>query len=210
MKNLFLLGVNCKSGSSRVFTKEFFMRAAFQVAILLLGMLAPLSPTAARAEAVVGEAAPRFIAATLDGKSFDLSALKGKVVVVAFWATWAPACRDELFALEAVWRKYHGQGLEVLAISVDRPRARRDVDEVMRTFSFPAAMLDAVTKNDLVALDTVPVTYVIGKVGKVEKIFSPPSQPLTETTLGDDVKALLDAKVENPAGDSKEKPDDKT
>ena len=105
-------------------------------------------------------------------------------------------------ALEAVWRQNHGKGLEVLAINVDRPRARGDVNEVMHYFSFPAAMLGALTKNDFGMPAELPLTYVIDKEGVVENILTPDMQPLTEMGLGEGVKSLLAAKSE-PKADAK-------
>ena len=73
----------------------------------------------------------------------------------------------------------------------------------------PAAVLSAVTKNDLVTVTSVPVTYVIGKDGKVENILTPEVLPLTEVGLGDEVKALLDAKTEtksDPKPEAKPEP----
>ena len=162
-----------------------------------MGFCAFLFAQPAGAEAVIGQPAPAFVATTLDGKTVDVAALKGKVVILHFWATWCAPCREEMPALEVVWRHYHGQGLEVLAVSADRPRARDAVDQVMRYFSFPAAMMGAITKNDFLTLNSVPVTYVVGKGGTVEAILTPDIAPLTEQGLGVEIKALLDAKTES-------------
>jgi len=171
-------------------------------ALTLFSMLPAFADDDAPKGAVVGQAAPALVTATLDGKNFDLTTLKGKVVVVHFWATWCAPCREEMPALEAVWRHYHGKGLEVLAISADRPRARGDVDQVMHVFTFPAALLSTLTKNDFGNPSMIPVTYVIDKTGNVEKILTPDISPVTEQSLGDDVKNLLDAKVD-VKGDAK-------
>ena len=188
----------CKEESKMRMKSLVFSSALLICALLFAGQ--------ARADAEIGDAAPAFVASTLDGKKFDLSALKGKVVLITFWVTWCTACQYELPSLEAVWRKYRTQGFEVLAVSVDPPRGRKHVNEVMKFFSFPAGMMHEITKNDLVTLKSVPLTYVIDKNGKVENILQPPASPLTEEGLGDEVKALLEAKQEAKIDD---KPDAK-
>jgi hypothetical protein len=50
--------------------------------------------------------------------------------------------------LDAFYRRYHGQGLEMIGLSADRPHDRSDVSKVMQSFSYPAAMLDDAKVND--------------------------------------------------------------
>jgi peroxiredoxin len=190
------------------------MRAIFTKLVILAGFCAFILSGQARAEAVIGQPAPVLTATMLDGKKFDLAALKGKIIVVHFWATWCAPCREEMPALEAVWREYRGKGMEVLAISGDRPRARGDVDQVMHYFSFPAALFSDLGKNDFGTPPTVPVTYVIDKEGVVHDIITPDVQPLTQAALGGIVKSLLDAKPEvkpevKPEAKDDAKPDEK-
>ena len=77
----------------------------------------------------VGQPAPSLVVQELDGQTFDLSAVRGKVVVVSFWATWCPPCRAEMPVLDAFYRRYHGQGLEMIGLSADRPHDRSDVHQ---------------------------------------------------------------------------------
>ena len=176
--------------------------------LIVMTVMAAFASLAARAEAVVGQPAPALVASTRDSKAFDLAALKGKVVIIHYWATWCAPCREEMPVLEAIWRTYHGKGMEMLAISADRPRAQADVDMVAHSFSFPIAMLNAISKNDFGNPTQLPMTYIIDKDGKVVSLLTPDTEILTEAGLSTTVKNLLDAK---PA-DTKQadpKPDDK-
>jgi cytochrome c biogenesis protein CcmG/thiol:disulfide interchange protein DsbE len=178
--------------------------------ILLLSLFAAclFAAAPARADMDAGQPAPALLGPTLDGKTFDLSAIKGKVTVVYFWATYAAACRYELPTIEAIWRKYHSAGMELIAVAGDLPRAKAEVKQVMGYFSFPAAMLGALTKNEFGNPTTLPIAYVIDKQGVIQAVFTPQTMPLTESALGGTVKMLLDAKVEAPKPEPEKKPEE--
>lgn len=82
--------------------------------------------TAAQVAARVNFAAPDFSAATLDGRTVALRDLRGKTVLVNFWATWCPPCRAEMPTIQSVYAA-HPDGLTVLAIDeVEAPGVVRD------------------------------------------------------------------------------------
>ena len=64
----------------------------------------------------------KFVA--VDGKPMDLTAMRGKVVLIDFWATWCPDCRLEASDVVSLYQKYHGQGFEIVGISLDKDKGK--------------------------------------------------------------------------------------
>jgi cytochrome c biogenesis protein CcmG, thiol:disulfide interchange protein DsbE len=139
----------------------------------------------------IGQAAPALVVEELNGHTFDLAAERGKVTIVNFWATWCPPCRKEMPALDAFFKRYHSQGLEMIGLSADRPRDRSEVAKVMQSFSYPAAMLRDAKSDGFDEPTALPVTYVVDKNGIVRAKLLPDDKPLTEQTLAAVVIPLL-------------------
>jgi len=87
----------------------------------ILGLLAFAVPAMAIER---GDSAPRFSAKTLDGERLTSDSLKGKVVLIQFWATWCPYCKKDEPALDAVTREFQKDGLVVLAVDMGEPRRK--------------------------------------------------------------------------------------
>jgi len=143
----------------------------------------------------VGQPAPPLTATQLDGHSFDLSGLRGRVVIVNFWATWCVPCRAEMPALDAFYRHYHDQGLDMIGISADRPRDRSAVVRMMQPLAYPAAMLRDATVNGFGAPEALPETFVIDQAGVVRAMFRPDQVGVTEQSLAAAVVPLLPRKT---------------
>ena len=156
----------------------------------VLGLLAGFSPVVCAATAV-GEAAPELIAPQLGGGTFDLSTMHGKVVIVNFWATWCPPCREEMPTLNTFYQHHHAEGLEMIGLSTDRSHDESEVRKVMQSFTYPAAMLEDAKSNGFGPPSALPVTYVIDSSGTVRAKLTPETNPLTEKMLDDVVVPLL-------------------
>jgi cytochrome c biogenesis protein CcmG, thiol:disulfide interchange protein DsbE len=154
---------------------------------------AGFSPLACAATAI-GQPAPSLVVQELDGQTFDLGAVRGKVAIVSFWATWCPPCRAEMPVLDAFYRRYHGQGLEMIGLSADRPHDRSDVSKVMQSFSYPAAMLDDAKVNDFGTPGALPMTVVIDGQGMIRAQLTPDQTAVTEKSLSAAVLPLLQQK----------------
>jgi thiol-disulfide isomerase/thioredoxin len=73
-----------------------------------------------------GKPFPDFSERDLDGKPISVGALKGKVVMVDFWATWCGPCRGELPNVIATYKKHHAEGFEIIGVSLDEDRSALD------------------------------------------------------------------------------------
>jgi len=126
-----------------------------------------LTTVGVRAAVGVGDNAPALDIRLLDGKSMNLAALKKRPVLVSIWATWCPPCTKEMVDLQKLYERYHGQGLEVVAISLDTDRAQVDDFLKARGITYPVAM--SVPRHNEVFGPMLfpPRLYLIGPDGKV-------------------------------------------
>ena len=115
----------------------------------------------------IGQTAPALVVTALDGQTFDLAQLKGKVVLVNYWATWCAPCRKEMPKLDAFYRRNHDRGLEIVGISIDFDRDLEKARRVARTVSYPTALAKAIHDNGFGIPKGVPITWIIDRDGKV-------------------------------------------
>ncbi len=122
--------------------------------------------------------APDFTLDTIDGKEITLSGLKGKVVLLDFWATWCGPCKQSVPELVRIQKKYGDKGLTVLGVSVDT--AARTDDEQLKKFIRKFGINYPVMRDDGVASSAyfgdsefgIPVMQVINRDGKIVKVIN--------------------------------------
>jgi cytochrome c biogenesis protein CcmG/thiol:disulfide interchange protein DsbE len=145
---------------------------------------------AAGAAATVGAPAPPLIVTQLDGHEFDLARERGKVVIVNYWASWCSPCRAEMPVLDKFYQRYRGQGLVLLGLSVDDVHDRAAVADIMRKFTYPAALAAGAKNNGFGPALAVPMTFVIDATGVVRaRLVS--GRAVTEQSLAQLVVPLL-------------------
>ena len=128
---------------------------------------------------------PRLVVTDVKSESFDLNKKKGKWVLIHFFATWCPGCKTELPMMAKVVEKYRSKGLEIIALSPEKSRAKSQVKQFMEPFKIPSALIADAQVNDFGTGAALPTTYVIDAQGKVKKIFLPTEQGLTQKELED-------------------------
>lgn len=112
-------------------------------------------------------AAPDFSIEDIDGVVHTLSAYRGKVVILNFWATWCPPCREEMPSMERAWQKLRQEDVVMLAINVGE-----DEDSVFEfTASYPVEFPLLLDRESAVIgnwpVRGLPTTFVIDPQGKI-------------------------------------------
>ncbi|MGA2004359.1 MAG: TlpA disulfide reductase family protein [Terriglobales bacterium] len=102
----------------------------------------------------------------LTGKTWTFSGLRGKVVVVNFWATWCPPCRKEMPDLESLYERFAQQGLVILGIS-DEEAAKVEPFIAQRKVTFPVLLDPGRKVNEMFVVEGIPKTFVYDRDGKL-------------------------------------------
>ncbi|MBI4430034.1 MAG: TlpA family protein disulfide reductase [Ignavibacteriales bacterium] len=112
------------------------------------------------------EKAPNFSLKLSNGKSLTLSKLKGKVVLLNFWATWCGPCRAEIPGFLEVYEKYKAKGLEIVGISLDETGWQDITPFVKRhNISYPIVVGDQKVVKAYGDIYGIPTSFVIDKKG---------------------------------------------
>lgn len=151
---------------------------------------------------LTGAEAPDFVATNMAGETVHLSDYRGRVVLVNIWATWCGPCRNEMPAMENLYKDLQGTDFEILAVSVDAARGQVDAggrpggdlqafaNELGLTFPIlhdPSGKIEQIYQTT-----GVPETFLVGRDGLIYKKVAggtdwaaPVNQELVRRLLGD-------------------------
>ncbi len=165
-----LVGWN-KSSCGHVYvlmTKKLSIGILFAV-VVLTGLLAfdAGSWPAAAAESE-RPSAPEWTLTDVNGATVQSSDFKGKVVLLDFWATWCPPCRDEIPAFVELQEEYGDEGLVVVGVSLDEG-GPAVVKRFMKRFkmNYPVVMGNQKIANDFGGIRGIPTTFVLDREGRI-------------------------------------------
>ncbi len=170
---------------------------AFLVLVAFLGLLAYGLRMRGHPGPQVGQPAPPFTLTLYGGGEASLEELRGKVVVVNFWASWCQPCRVEAPVLEGAWRRYRDQG--VVFLGVDYVDTEPKALEYLREFdiTYPNGPDLGSKISHLYRIQGVPETFFIDRDGKIAPIrlgdleLAKFASPIDEGLLRDTIERLL-------------------
>jgi peroxiredoxin len=138
----------------------------------------------------VGVPAPEFTLPDLEGKPHHLADLRGRVVVLNFWATWCPPCIDEMPSLQRLHQAFADRGVEVVAVSVDERFS--DVGAFVRKFHLTFTVLHDDGKKVSRKYQTFkyPETYILDREGRLKSKVIGPRDWASPTVIRDMVELL--------------------
>jgi len=156
-----------------------------------------LAPSGSEVGPSVGRLAPDFLLPGLDGADIRLRDMRGRPVVLNFWASWCAPCRQEIPQLVAAFDRFRPDGLVVLAVNVQEDR--ETIARYAREFgmSFPVPIDRSGEVVDQYRLLGLPTTYFIDPEGVIKSIFRGPFLEKTRGTRVSDAigESVLTARI---------------
>ena len=121
----------------------------------------------------ISQSAPDFLVRNLKGKMVKLSDFKGKVLLLNFWATWCGACIEEMASMQNLYTALQAEGVEVLAVSIDRWNEDRIQEYVKdKNLTFPVLLDQNQEVRKKYHVMGLPTSYLVDGEGKIRGFAS--------------------------------------
>jgi cytochrome c biogenesis protein CcmG/thiol:disulfide interchange protein DsbE len=124
-------------------------------------------PTDGTPAPMTGAPAPDFTLMNISGTEVSLKDLKGKPVLINYWATWCVPCKDEMPAIEAAYQEHKDTGLTVLAVDADEGLTEVTSFVTSLDISFEVLMDPGSTVNELYRVRAYPTSFFVGRDGTI-------------------------------------------
>ena len=128
-----------------------------------------------------GQPAPQLTLPGPGGQPITLASLKGHPVLVDFWASWCPPCRTSVPSLDALYREFHGRGLEVLAINVDERRKDADGFLAGRQYLMPIVFDSSGDSPRAAGVYGMPTSFLVDRAGAIRFVHRGYSDKVLES-----------------------------
>ena len=137
------------------------------LATLMLGLAPGLASANAPIKPWTGGATPPFALAALDGRKVDLAAMRGRVVLINYWATWCEPCREEMPAIERLRAKMKGRPFEVLAVNYGESEEKVSSFVAKLKLSMPVLLDPYKNSVEDWKVRGLPMTFLVDASGRV-------------------------------------------
>jgi len=127
--------------------------------------------TSADTEKDVMSKAPDFTLKDIHGKALSLSSLRGKVVLINFWATWCPPCKAEMPSMNKIYHEMRAQGFEVIAVSTDNSLSTVKDFLARNRLDFPVLFDENKAVSRQYRVFSMPTTFLIDRNGMIVEKF---------------------------------------
>jgi cytochrome c biogenesis protein CcmG/thiol:disulfide interchange protein DsbE len=118
----------------------------------------------------VGDNAPDFSLTDMNGKQVSLSEFSGKVVILDFFASWCPPCRQEIPDFIELEKTYSDKGFAMVGVSLVDARESKDFANKFG-INYPVLIDDGKVSNIYGPVRSIPTTFVLDKSGKIAKLY---------------------------------------